>query len=52
MYKVDDFYAPQADGGVLWNDPDLHIAWPVADPILSDKDAKLPLWHDLGTIYE
>ena len=52
MYKVDDFYAPQADGGVLWNDPDLNVAWPVADPILSDKDAKLPLWRDLGTIYQ
>jgi dTDP-4-dehydrorhamnose 3,5-epimerase len=42
MYKVDKFYSPQHEDGVIWNDPDLGIPWPVANPILSEKDKKLP----------
>lgn len=47
-YKVDAYYAPQADGGVRWNDPELAINWPItgASPILSDKDAGLPFLAD------
>ena len=46
-YKVDDFYAPKCDSGLIWNDPDLAIAWPVkADAILSEKDAKLGSFKD------
>jgi dTDP-4-dehydrorhamnose 3,5-epimerase len=43
-YKVDAYYAPQADGGIRWDDPELAINWPMAGtaPILSDKDAHLP----------
>ncbi|MBR2043089.1 MAG: dTDP-4-dehydrorhamnose 3,5-epimerase [Clostridia bacterium] len=40
-YKVDDFYHPNDEGGLLWNDPDIGIAWPLekdAEVILSDKD--------------
>jgi len=37
-YKCTDFYNPQTEGGVLWNDPDLGIDWPIAEPILSSKD--------------
>jgi dTDP-4-dehydrorhamnose 3,5-epimerase len=37
-YKCTDLYTPQAEGGVMWNDPDLGIQWPLADIILSDKD--------------
>jgi dTDP-4-dehydrorhamnose 3,5-epimerase len=38
-YKVTDFYAPQHDGVILWNDPDLAIRWPLnGEPILSEKD--------------
>ncbi|MEM7567126.1 MAG: dTDP-4-dehydrorhamnose 3,5-epimerase, partial [Pseudomonadota bacterium] len=43
-YKVSDVYAPQSDGGVIWNDPDIGIDWPI-DPqtvTLSAKDAELP----------
>jgi dTDP-4-dehydrorhamnose 3,5-epimerase len=42
MYKCTDLYAPQYDRGLIWNDPDLAVAWPVADPVLSAKDAKNP----------
>jgi dTDP-4-dehydrorhamnose 3,5-epimerase len=41
MYKVDGFYAPESDSGIIWNDPDLNISWPIKEPILSEKDSKL-----------
>ncbi len=43
-YKCTNLYRPQNEGTVLWNDPDLGIDWPIAEPILSTKDlAGLPL---------
>ena len=44
-YKVSDYYAPQSDGGIAWNDPQIGLDWPLAgrDPVLSDKDRSLPL---------
>lgn len=42
IYKVTAEYAPDAERGILWNDPDIGIEWPIADPILSSKDARLP----------
>lgn len=47
LYKVDADYAAQAEGGVAWNDPDLAVPWPVADPILSDRDRAWPRLRDL-----
>ena len=47
-YKVDNPYAPQAEAGIRWNDPDLAIAWPI-DPVqvlTSEKDLKQPLLKD------
>ena len=43
-YKVDSYYAPGAEGGIAWNDPELAIAWPLdgGQPLLSAKDAALP----------
>ena len=43
-YKVDAYYAPDAEGGLAWDDPDLAITWPLdgITPLLSDKDAVLP----------
>jgi dTDP-4-dehydrorhamnose 3,5-epimerase len=48
-YKVDGDYAPQTEGGVIWNDPDLAIDWPVPQDraVLSDKDLVLPRLADL-----
>jgi dTDP-4-dehydrorhamnose 3,5-epimerase len=37
-YKCTDIYNPSAEGGILWNDPDIGIEWPIVNPILSDKD--------------
>lgn len=49
VYKVTDYYAPQCDAGIFWNDADLGIVWPVreAEAIVSPKDAKLPRFCDL-----
>ncbi len=41
-YKCTDFYAPDDEHGVVWNDPTIGIKWPTEQPILSDKDGKLP----------
>ena len=40
IYKVDNFYTPSSELGLLWNDEDINIKWPVKTPILSDKDSK------------
>lgn len=53
VYKVDAFYAPHNDGGILWSDPDLGIVWPVepGKALLSDKDARLPRLKDIGQVF-
>ena len=49
IYKVTNYYSPEHDRGLLWNDEDLGITWPVtnAEAILSDKDKKQPRFRDL-----
>ncbi len=49
IYKVTNFYAPEHDFGIRWNDPELAIAWPVLDnnAALSEKDAGLPFFKDV-----
>ncbi|PWI56771.1 dTDP-4-dehydrorhamnose 3,5-epimerase [Sulfoacidibacillus thermotolerans] len=43
FYKVDESYSPAHDRGILWNDPDVGIEWPVSQPILSEKDQRHPV---------
>lgn len=47
LYKVDEYYSPENDRGILWSDPSLKIDWPTSTPILSDKDQKHPLLQDV-----
>lgn len=47
IYKVNRFYNKEADSGIVWNDEDLGIEWPVSNPILSQKDRNLPRLRDL-----
>jgi dTDP-4-dehydrorhamnose 3,5-epimerase len=46
-YKCTDFYAPECEHGIIWNDPDLNIPWPVKNPILSSKDGKYPRFREI-----
>jgi dTDP-4-dehydrorhamnose 3,5-epimerase len=50
-YKVDDYYAPDCERGLIWNDPTLAIHWPVtaAEALLSDKDRQLPRFADFAS---
>lgn len=50
IYKVTDYYAPECDRGIAWDDPDIGIDWRIAavDVVLSDKDRKQPRLADAG----
>ena len=52
QYKVDNKYAPEHEGGILWNDPELAIEWPTLEPFLSDRDRVMPSFSDLVTQFE
>jgi dTDP-4-dehydrorhamnose 3,5-epimerase len=49
IYKVTNYYSPQNDFGIRWDDPDLKIEWPIAPnrSLLSDKDRRQPLFRDV-----
>jgi len=52
MYKCTREYSPKNDRGIIWNDPDLSIRWPMKDPVLSEKDEKHPLLKDADNNFE
>jgi len=49
-YKCTELYDPADEIGVAWNDPDVAIGWPVRDPIVSEKDRRLPRLQDLQAL--
>lgn len=51
LYKADQYYAPEADGGIRWNDPDIGVDWGVDQPILSEKDQKNPFLKELEPVF-
>ena len=46
-YKCDNYYNKESDGGVMYNDPDIGVVWPIEDPILSEKDKHHPKLKEL-----
>ena len=47
-YKCSEYYSPQDERGIIWNDPEIGVKWPVAEPILSQRDLKLPRFRDIA----
>lgn len=46
-YKCTEFYHPEDEGSIRWNDPDIAVAWPITEPLVSEKDANAPFWRDI-----
>ena len=53
-YKVDEYYSPENDRGIRYDDPEINVDWGVEDPIMSEKDLKAPLFKDcdIDFVYE
>lgn len=51
LYKADNYYAPEADAGIRWNDPDIGVEWGIENPILSEKDKKNPFLKDCKDLF-
>jgi dTDP-4-dehydrorhamnose 3,5-epimerase len=49
LYKCSKEYSPSNEAGIIWNDSELNINWPTVNPIVSDKDLKLPELKDAKT---
>lgn len=50
IYKCSDYYAPETEGALRWDDPDIGISWPLTSaPVLSEKDARASLLADLNS---
>ena len=47
-YKCSDYYYPEGERGLHWNDPELKIDWRVSNPIISEKDQNQPLLKDIS----
>ena len=50
VYKVDNYYSPEHERGIIWNDPDLGIKWPITNPVLSDKDKNNKTLREMGDL--
>ena len=51
LYKADNYYAPEADAGIRWNDQDIGGEWGIENPILSEKDKKNPFIKDCKGLF-
>lgn len=49
-YKLTDFWSPMSEHGIRWNDPDIGIAWPIDEPIMTPRDASMPLLRDAAIL--
>ncbi|MEA4902165.1 dTDP-4-dehydrorhamnose 3,5-epimerase [Desulfitobacterium sp.] len=54
LYKADNYYCPEAERNIIWNDEEINIAWGIENPILSEKDKKAPKLYssDVDFVYE
>jgi len=50
LYLVSNFYAPESEGTLTWNDPDVGIQWPIEPQVISDKDLQGSLLNDICPI--
>jgi len=48
LYKCTDYFDPNDEGGLLWNDPDLGIDWPIDQPIIHSRDSKFPVLRNIS----
>jgi len=48
VYHTSTEYSPEHESGIMWNDPAVGVRWPVADPIVSDRDQQWPLLAGVG----
>ena len=51
-YKLSNYYHPECEDGILWNDRNLRCKWPAKNPIVSSKDKKLKTFIDFKTVYK
>lgn len=51
LYKADNYYAPEADAGIRWNDQDIGVEWGIENPILSEKDKKNTFLKDYKELF-
>jgi len=51
LYKADNYYCPESEGSIRWNDPEIGVEWGVEKPVISEKDANAPLFNDKENEY-
>ena len=51
LYKMGDYYTPETQGAIRWNDPDIGIKWPADKPVLSERDATALSFGEFMTKY-